>query len=126
MRELVRAGERVRPARRYADDRETLMAELVGELRRVAGEVQQRPAGQRVGVAEAGARDHDVADVELERDGLQLGAAALRGADRAVQVEHEAAVARAGFCELQAPAVTQADETRMDGSEHESEVPPAI
>ena len=93
--QLVRAGERVRPACGHADDGEAPLAERVGELGDVACELAQRAARQRVRATEARTADHDVADAQLVDHRFELRARDLRRADRAVQVDDEQPVARA-------------------------------
>jgi hypothetical protein len=65
-----------------------------------------------------GAADHDVADPELGGDGVECVAAALRRADRAVQVQHEQAVARAGLQIAESPAIAQRHGLAIDWSRH--------
>ena len=79
---------------RHTDDGEPLLPERVGELLDVLGEARERAAGQRIGAAEAGPADHDVADVQVLDNGLERWCHDLRRADRAVQVQHEQAVGR--------------------------------
>ena len=95
------AGDGVRAARGHADDREAAEAEAVGEVLDVGGEVGDPAPRARVRAPEARAADRQVADAELGDEQVELGRAAHRRPDGAVQVEdrHAVVVAARRPCE---------------------------